>query len=272
MSRKEKQKWNSGRKKSKANKVIPFKSKTKAVPLKERLKRVYDTVDLSTTCSGRCECCKVAMPQMNYCEFSQLINDVWETTSRSEKIRLICTSVEYFFRNEFEKWEMDTLVKPCMLLSEEGKCIFYDSRPLSCRMYGLWPEDSYKERVDKFEKAYEGLLTREEIPLNTQCPHVERVDDSEELTKEIIDDMFAQLDKLDEKVGGFTDAQMEQKENYRTFHDWLLLKVFGEEWLSKLTSFMLAADKETIQEQVDALKEVITTKFAKDMPDPTAEG
>jgi len=138
-------------------------------------------------------------------------------------------------------------------------------------MYGLWPEETYKARVDKFEKAYEGLLTREELPLNTQCPYVKRVDDSVELTPEIIEDLFAQLDAIDKKVGDFTDAQMDQKANYRTFHDWLLLKVFGEIWLSKLTSFMLAADKETIQAQVEALKEVISTKFAKDMPDLTTK-
>jgi len=271
MSKKEKRKWSSGKKKGKSNKVIPFKSKTKPTPLKERLRRIYETVDLTTTCEGRCECCKVAMPQMNYCEFSQIVNEIWGTTSRSEKIRLISTSVEYFFRNEFEKWGMDTLVKPCMLITDEGKCMFYSSRPLSCRMYGLWPEESYKERVDKFEKAYEGLLKREEIPLNTQCPHVKLVNDSVELTPEIIEELFAKLDALDEKIGDFSTAQLEQKANYRTFHDWLLLKVFGEEWLSKLTTFMLAADKDTIQAQVDALKEAIAEKFAKDMPDLTTE-
>jgi len=270
MGKKETQKWKSGQKKHKA-KHIPFKSKSKPLPLKARLKRVYETVNLNTTCNGLCDCCKVAMPQMNFCEFSQIINEIWGTTSRTEKIRLISTSVDYFFRNEFEKWGIDTLIKPCMLLSEDGKCMFYDSRPLSCRIYGLWPEESYTERVDKFEKAYDGLLTREEIPLNTQCPHVKLEDDSVELTSELIEELYAQLDGIDKKIGDFTDAQLEQKGNYRTFHDWLLLKVFGEEWLSKLTTFMLAADKETIQAQVEALKDAIAIKFAKDMPDLTSE-
>ena len=266
----EKRKWSSNSKRKNSLRKVAGKattSKSKPVPLKDRLQKVYTTVNLETTCDGRCECCRVAMPQFNYCEFCQLINEIWDTTSRSDKIRLICTSIEYFFRNEFEKWGIDTLIKPCMLLGEDGKCMYYESRPLSCRIYGLWPDDVYKERVDKFEKAYEGLLTRDEIPLNTQCPFVERVDNSVELTKEVIEDLYAKLDTIDKQIGDFTDAQMEQKENYRTFHDWLLLKIFGEDFLSELTSFMLAADKETIVAQLDALKTVISEKFSKDMPD-----
>jgi len=164
---------------------------------------------------------------------------------------------------------METLVKPCMLLSEDDKCKYYENRPLSCRLYGLWPDDTYKERVDKFEKAYEGLLKRKEIPLNTQCPHVKRVDESKELTKEIIDGMFEAIDELDKKTGGFSAAQVSQKENYRTFHDWLLLKVFGEEWLSGLTSFLLAADKEAISGQITAIQDVMRGELAKKMPDIT---
>jgi Fe-S-cluster containining protein len=272
--KKEKHKYTSThKKKGKKRKVIPFKSKSNPTPLKEKLKKVYcETVNLDTTCKGICECCNVACPAMNFCEYTQLINEIWDTVSRSEKIRLISTSVEYFFRNEFEKWGMQCLEKKCLLLDEENKgCECYESRPLSCRIYGLWPEDVYKERVDKFEKAYEGLLKREELPLHTQCPNVKRVDESVELTNEIIEGLYAQLDNIDRKIGDFSDSQIEQKENYRTFHDWLLFSIFGEEWLSKLTSFMLAADKETIVAQIEALKTVIAEKFAKDMPDPTTK-
>ena len=244
------------------------KKNKKKIPLKQLLDGVYyGTVDLDTTCQGLCECCKVAMPQMNYCEFTQLINEVWKTSSRSEKIEMICKSVEYFLHNEFEKFAMKTLIKPCMLLSDEGKCKYYDFRPLSCRLYGLWPKDMYKERVDKFEKAYDGLLERNQLPLNTQCPNVKRKDNSKLLTKEIIDSLFGKLDVLDTRVGSFTPDQISQRENYRTFHDWLLLKIFKEDWLVKLTNFMIAASHGTIDAQIDCLKDVIRQKYAKEMPD-----
>lgn len=241
---------------------------SKSITLKEKLHQIYyGSVNLDTTCNGNCECCKTAMPQIHYSEFAQLINEIWDTTSRSEKIELICTSIEYFFRNDFEKWNMDTLIKPCMLLTKEGRCKWYESRNLNCRIYGLWPEDAYNERVDHFEEAYDGLLKREELPLNKQCPHVKRVDDSVPITSELLDSLFAQLDELDKKVGNFTDKQIQSKENYRTFSDWLLLKIFGEEWLIKLTDFVIAADKNAMVDLIEQLKKSVREKFAKDMPD-----
>lgn len=255
-------------KKKKNKQFIPKTTKsTRPKTLKEKLHDIYyKTANLDTTCKGKCECCKVAMPQMNYSEFIQLINDVWSTTSKSDKIEMICTSVDYFFYNEFDKFGLKTLVKPCMLLSKEGKCKYYESRPLNCRLYGLWPEDTYAARVDKFEKAYEGVLKRKEIPLNTQCPYVKRVDESKKLDAETINYLFAQLDLLDVDIGRFSELRIKNRENYRTFHDWLLLKVFGEDWLIKLTTFMLAANKDIILDQIKALKDVIRQKFSKDMP------
>ena len=65
---------------SKNKKPFQFKKdkKTKRVPLKDKIKNIYyGQVNLDTTCNGRCECCKVAMPQMNYCEYIQLMNEIW---------------------------------------------------------------------------------------------------------------------------------------------------------------------------------------------------
>jgi Fe-S-cluster containining protein len=250
----------------------PAKKNRSKITLRDKLDEIYySSVCLDTTCQGRCECCKTAMPQMNYCEFCQLADDIWRTTSRSEQIRLICSSIEYFFRNEFEKWGKESLIKPCLLLAEDGKCRFYQSRPLSCRMYGLWPEATYNARVDKFEKAYDGLLKREELPLNKQCPYVKRVDETVPLTDELISHLYKQLDELDKKVGDYTDLKIEQKENYRTFHDWLLLKIFGEGWLVNLTQFMMGATRPVIEEQISAIKKAVVDTFSKDMPNLRSE-
>jgi len=248
-----------------------YKSKTKKISLKERLDRIYNSVNLKTTCCNQTVCCKIGCPQMNFSEFTSLITKLWDSSNKADKIEMICKSVEYFFHNEFEKFGMETMIKPCMLLNEgdEGKgCSCYENRPLSCRMYGLWPEEMYRARVDKFEKAYEGLLKRDELPLNTQCPNVKRVDDSQPLTKEIIEDLYKQLDDLDFRIGGFTKAQIDNRENYRTFHDWLLLKVLGEDRLVLLTTFMKAAKKETIEAQVETLKQVLKETFEANMPNP----
>jgi len=258
MAKKSKKSKAKSKKRSNVVKFPVKKAKSgKKITLRERLDRIYSSkANLATTCAGRCECCKVACPQMNYSEFISLLTTIWSKASNDEKLDLICQSLEYFFLYDFDKFGKGSLVKPCMLLSEKGECKYYEQRPLNCRLYGLWPEEDYKKRVDAFAEAYEGKLTREELPLNTQCPDVKRVDDSVELTTELIQSMFDELDKLDSQILQFSDAQVKQRENYRTFHDWLLVKVLGEDWLSKLTVFMLAAEPEIIREQIKTCKQV----------------
>lgn len=245
-------------------------AKTKRTNLKSVLQSVYnDNVSLETTCCHTCECCNVAMPQINYSEFVQIATTVWQQKSHEEILNVICKSIEYFFRYEYEKWGMDALVKPCMFLDKEkARCTIYEDRPLNCRIYGLWPKEMYEERVDKFAKAYEQYgLKKEDIPLNKQCPLVKRVNAEKALTKEVIEGLFEKLNELDKKVGDFSEAQVRQKENYRTFHDWLLLKILGEDWLSQLTTFILAADRKTMEEQIEALKEVFRENFKNKLPD-----
>jgi len=242
--------------------------KTSIKSLENKLKEIYyGDVNLDTTCNGAVICCKIAMPQLNYSEFTVLIEKIWRTNSREQKIEFICKSVEYFFKTRFEQFKLDVFHKPCMLLGNDGKCIYYANRPLSCRIYGLWPEDIYNKRVDKFEKAYSEFgVKREELPLNKQCPNVKRVDDSIILTEDIINGLYKKLDNLDKKVGDYNDKHVESRYNYRTFHDWLLLKIFGEEWLIDLSRFLKGATKEIVEQQIDEFKKVIREKFAKEMP------
>jgi len=245
------------------------KIKKKRTDLRSVLQSIYhDTVDLSTTCNHNCSCCNVAMPQINYSEFVQIATNVWKNKSPEKIIDVICTSLEFFFRYEYSKWGKDSLIKPCMFIDDKGMCSIYEDRPLNCRLYGLWPEEDYEARVQKFAKAYEKYgLKREDLPLNRQCPLVNRVDDTKELTSEVISGLFTQLDDLDEKTGHFSKAQIRQRENYRTFHDWLLLKILGEDWLSQLTTFILAADRQTMESQLESLKVVVRDNFGDKLPD-----
>jgi Fe-S-cluster containining protein len=241
--------------------------------LKSFLQSVYhDTVSLETTCNHRCECCNVAMPACNYCEFVQIITELWGKLDKKEKVFLLCKSLEYFFKNDYKKWGMSIFIKPCLLLDKKTNlCRIYESRPISCRLYGLWPENDYNQRVDKFEKAYAPLgIKREDLPLHKQCPYVKRKDDSIPLTTEVINSLFKKLDEMDVKIGEFSKLQVSQKENYRTFHDWILLKVLGEEWLTKLTTFALEASREAMENQIKAIQDVWNQSFGEaGLPDIT---
>lgn len=246
-------------------KISPFNKNVKSVKknknrssLKSVLQSIYnDTINLDTEMSCECTCCKVACPSMNYCEFLQIISVIWKNWTLHDKGELIAKSLEYYVKNDFSKFGIETLVKPCLLQGSNGLCRCYEDRQLACRLFGQWPEDVYNKRVEKFAKAYSKYgLEKEDLPLNTQCNLVKRKDDSV-LTEEIINSLYDKLNKVDKGLKEFTDFQIEQKQNYRSFHDWLLLKIFGEEWLSKITVFVLAATKEQIEDQIQQLKIVI---------------
>jgi Fe-S-cluster containining protein len=260
---------NKGSKKERLEKgykvTLNKRTKKPSMSLSDYLENVYkDYVNLSTTCNHSCTCCKVSMPQIHYSEFVNLITAIWDTSSDTEKLELIFTSIEYFFRYDYNKWGMDALIKPCMLLNNDGFCMYYEKRPLNCRLYGLWPKEDYEKRVDKFAKAYEPLgLKREDLPLNTQCPNVKRLDNTIPITTELIEELSSKIDIMDKKIGNYSELQISQKENYRTFADWLLLKVLGEDFLVKMSQFAMAANKETMEDQVNAIRDVFTKEFTR---------
>ena len=137
MSKKPKKRDKKGRPTKTQHQIRAEAKKSHRKNLKEKLQNIYDSVDLNTVgcdisiCG--CACCRVAMPQMNYSEFVSLATELWESSSKNRKIEIICKSVEYFFRNEYEKWGMDSLIKPCQFVDEEGRCTVYENRPLLSR-------------------------------------------------------------------------------------------------------------------------------------------
>lgn len=245
----------------------PKEQKPKKLQLRDILKNIYyGTFNPDSACNYCATCCKTAMPGIHYSEATQVLQTLWDSLSKSEKVELICKSIEYYLKNDYDKFGMDTLVKPCMLLTEKGLCKIYNDRPLNCRLYGLWPKSVYERRVDKFAKAYEGKLKRHELPLCKQCPNVKRKDDKQPLTEENINMVYSFLDGVDEGMGNFTKVQLEQKANYRTLHDWVLYFFFGEEWLEGMTKFMLAGTKEEILDLIEQLKIQVRKTFESSIP------
>jgi len=220
----------------------PKKFKT----LRDKLLEIYTQASLETTCCRQCVCCSVACPQMNYSEATQILDRVWSQWDHESKKRLLTTSIDYFFSN--------SMVKRCPLLgtAPDGNpgCLVYEDRPLNCRVYGQWPAETYERRVSTFEKATG--FDRSQLPLNTQCPHVRRVAVGD-FDEEGVETMFAQLDALDRRLGDFSDAQMEQRYNYRTIHDWVLAKFWGDEQLAFWTDVFHTMQKEEIETLVETL-------------------
>ena len=240
-------------KKSKNKKPANFQPVTrqrKLVTLETKLQAIYHSVDLSTTCCRQCTCCRVACPQMKFGEANHIIDKIWNEWSKADKKALLVTSVKYFFS--------DSLVKPCPLL-KDGECRIYESRPLNCRLFGLWPEDMWKKRVEGFVQATG--LPADKLPLNTQCSFVRRATVKEPLKEEEIARLFDALDILDSKIG-VDKAKVKSSWNYRTIHDWVLLKFWGENVLVQWTNLLLASEPIERQAIMEAfLEQVEKTDF-----------
>jgi len=239
----------------------------KLVTLRKRLHDIYAAEDLSTVCCRQCTCCRVMCPQMKYSEADNIIDRAWNEWNRADKKALLVSSVRYFFS--------DSLVKPCLLL-DGVTCRVYEDRPLNCRLYGMWPAEEHARRVERFCKSTG--LPADRIPLNVQCPNVRRspVDCSEckgggqvvtggvapdwilgecpkcggkgkvpqpPLTKEATDRLFAALDGLDAAMG-MSDMKIKSGWNYRTLHDWVLLKFWGEDTLVQWTNMLIGNSQE----------------------------
>jgi len=212
----------------------------KTTTLAAELEAVYAAENLSTVCCRQCTCCRVACPQMKFSEANNIIDTIWNKWDKADKKDLLVTSVKYYFS--------DSLIKPCPLLSG-NTCRAYDIRPLNCRLYGLWPEDMWESRVEMFVKSTG--LDRDKIPLNRQCPNVRRADGLPPMTRDQIEKRFRALDAMD-AVLGISEAKIKSAWNYRTIHDWVLLKFWGEDVLVKWTNVILSSNKENRQDILEA--------------------
>ena len=218
--------------------------KKKRVTLRELLQGVYHTQDLSTVCCRQCTCCRVACPQMKYSEASQITSQVFQEWSKEDKLALLTTCVAYFFS--------DSLVKPCPLL-KGNVCRCYEDRPLSCRIFGLWPEGVWEGRVAGFAAAIG--LPRNRLPLNRQCGMVRRANGLHPLTMADIDPLYRALDSIDIAVGGLGEDQVRQQWNTRTLHDWILLKFWGEDRLIVMSEMKTRAKPAEMAEIVRIVSE-----------------
>ena len=279
MAKKNKQKKRKGS--GKSHVPVPVTHR-KVIHLDEMLDRIYTKEDLSTTCLRQCTCCRVACPQMKFCEATSIIDHIWKTWSKEDRRKLLVSVVRYFYS--------DSLIKPCLML--KGKtCRVYGRRPLNCRLYGMWPTDSWEERVAMFSKSTD--LPREKLPLNVQCTNVRRKPQEckecngtgqvatavgngrlltltettacnccggsgkfqpPPLTKEQISKLFEMLDQAD-TTSGISDLQVSTNWNYRTFHDWVLLKFWGKHALSQWTHIVLTTTPEQRRGIVEAFEQ-----------------
>lgn len=141
-------------------------------------------------CPGQCsvtaECCKVFSPPMNLIEFVHIMTDIGELT-QEEKSQLAMKCVDSFVNPDY--------FKSCTLLNGVN-CSVYKERPLACRLFGVYVEAEYEERVRKVSAKIPAYV---DIPFKKQCRNLEYPDGKREIFRGHSDRIFKQIHDLDMK-------------------------------------------------------------------------
>lgn len=138
------------------------------------------------------DCCKVFSPPMLLSEFTNAMTIITEWTKEDQdKLAYAC----------FESFLNPDIAKPCVLL-KGTLCSIYNSRPLSCRLFGIYSDFEYNERLEKISKELN--VPKEDIPFSCQCRNLEVKTKGKGnlnfVSKQDSDKIFESLYKLDAKM------------------------------------------------------------------------
>lgn len=214
----------------------------------------------STTCCSLAECCKAGMPNLYYSEFLSIRRGAVDKMTKEERTNLTVECIRRYLTHQTKK-------KPCAFLGGNNLCTIYDVRPLKCRLYGLIPNDLYKENAQAVADELNKPLN--EVPLYTQCPLVKVDPEFKELypdgkvPRSAIEKMENRMKSLDRKLG-MTKELQDDGFGFLTYHDWHLLYEFGEGWMENLTKLRLKLTDEQKEQFVESIKTALEKKVAEE--------
>jgi len=174
-------------------------------------------------------CCKLQNPQVLYSEFLLTWNHITHNWSDEKIGELI--------RRSLENYMQDSYVKGCVFWSRETKlCGQHETRPFNCRIYGITPEEEWKPRYERLKVIYPDT--------KPQCGLVSTTDGSE-FTKKKSDAIWREVKQVEQMIGIRPELITDDfGGSYRTYHDHILLHIFGESGLEFLTEVNLNSSDE----------------------------
>ena len=226
-----------------------------------KLKEFYELLPDTEGCldninkKGGCNawCCRIQSPQLLYIEFLYAWNEVLHNWDISQ----ICELIERAMKN----YILGRTTKKCIFFQEKDKkCPIHDFRPLSCRSYGIMPEEEFRPKYEKLKAEFKdvvGAIVKEQCNLikciNSKIKATNKQIKKtgikvitiapQKITKEVVDNWWNDLYKLEQQLGI-------SKENihdniggsYRTYHDHLLLYMMPDDILISLQTIRLSED------------------------------
>lgn len=211
------------------------------------LKVLYENLPVTSGCENCVSinndnaywCCKSYVPSMFYVEFLYIWKTIINKTD-SEKKSVILNSIKNYL--------LDSQNKKCPFWDD--KCSVYEVRPFSCREYGIIPDEIWADRVSYLKKIH-----GENYEYKNQCSLV-KIDKGNN-NKELSNKRFQHIQKCEIEIGADpikTKNYTDENSTYRVAHDHILLELFDNNFLKKLTEFKLSKPTENeIDDFISAL-------------------
>ena len=199
-----------------------------------RLRRIYDNIPTTKGCEQNIKsckgwCCKLQNPQLLYIEFTVLWNYLINECSYELIEEIIEKSVTNYINNK--------PVKGCIFWDHETFfCKIHQHRPLSCRLYGITPDEEFEKRRAALIEQYKNIL---DASFEPQCSLVSTVDDIK-ITEQDTDKWWNQLCNIEEAIG-VPRSIINDKigGSYRTYHDHILLYIMPDSIMEELQKVRL---------------------------------
>lgn len=194
--------------------------------LQNHYKRLPGTKCLNcpTKCGVEADCCKVFSPPMLLVEFLYAMTQI-EKWPEEKQVKLLYSCIESYLNPSY--------TKPCVLL-ENVLCSIYGARPLSCRLFGLYEDKEYEDRLKKIF----GEHPPENTPFIKQCKNLDVEGEENFVPKTKSDAIFFFIHTLDIEL--FEDKEMGKEIvmsscTYMPFDAHYLCLIYGPDYLETLT-------------------------------------
>jgi len=214
-----------------------------------KLEKLYNKIPSTTGCmdsikNKKCNafCCIAQNPQLLYCEFLHAWDEILKEWEMDDVLELIRSALSMYLYNH--------PIKGCIVHNRvDKKCSLHNFRPLSCRSYGITPDEEFNKRLEKVKEQNPELA-----PLfRPQCKFVS-TENGSEVTMKDTDDWWEALVDIEKSLGvppkNISDSH---DGTYRTFHDHILLFLLPElqfENLSHARMHGTQIEKDTIIEKI----------------------
>jgi len=169
------------------------------------------------------------------------------------------TKIIDLIESSLKNYLSNLLGKGCIFWNKDTKlCNQHESRPLSCRQYGITPDEEFNSRLKHLRESYDDT---EGVYFRDQCPLVSTADSSE-VTTDNTDEWWKALKKVEKEFG--VEEQYITDEpggSYRTYPEHMLLKFFSEGMLDVLQVLKINGNDKEKADIVDTYMSHVHSKL-----------